>query len=193
MVKPIQDVCVGGRTPNVDVTDTVVARQRPFSRLIAVAWIFAESTAACADQWRPAKARRNGRRRRRRQTAERERRIGRNRGSQLAVKCRSVERGGEERRGARAEMEMEMEEEKDLDVVEVGEGDGGHGDVPSAEPLDCSGSSRSSSGSNGSITPPTNLKVKQKVCMSSGAVNGQLTSPISPTPSNPRPPTQSAR
>ena len=84
----------------------------------------------------------------------------------MAVKCRSVERGERrgEARGARAEMEMEMEGEKDLDVVEVGEGDGGHGDVPSAEPLDCSGSSRSSSGSNGSITPPTDLKVKQKVC-----------------------------
>ena len=68
----------------------------------------------------------------------------------MAVKCRTVERG------ARAEMEMEMEGEKELDVVEVG-------DVPSAEPLDCSGSSRSSSGSNGSITPPTDLKVKQKV------------------------------
>ena len=75
-------------------------------------------------------------------------RIRRKRRSQLAVKCRTVERG------ARAEMEMEMEGEKELDVV---------GDVPSAEPLDCSGSSRSSSGSNGSITPPTDLKVKQKV------------------------------
>ena len=59
-----------------------------------------------------------------------------------------------------------MEVEKDLDVVEVDEADAGHDDdgvVPSTEPLDCSGSSRSSSGSNGSITPPTDLKVKQKV------------------------------
>ena len=59
-----------------------------------------------------------------------------------------------------------MEGEKDLDVVEVDEADAGHDDgevVPSTEPLDCSGSSRSSSGSNGSINPPTDLKVKQKV------------------------------
>ena len=56
-----------------------------------------------------------------------------------------------------------MEGEKDLDVVEVDEADGGDGVVPSTEPLDCSGSSRSSSGSNGSITPPTDLKVKPKV------------------------------
>ena len=60
---------------------------------------------------------------------------------------------------------MDMEGEKDLDVVEVDEADAGHDDgvVPSTEPLDCSGSSRSSSGSNGSITPPTDLKVKPKV------------------------------
>ena len=58
-----------------------------------------------------------------------------------------------------------MEGEKDLDVVEVDVADAGHDDgvVPSTEPLDCSGSSRSSSGSNGSITPPTDLKLKPKV------------------------------
>ena len=62
-----------------------------------------------------------------------------------------------------------MEGEKDLDVVEVGDGDGGHMDVPPvAEPLDCSGSSRSSSGSNGSISPPTDLKVKQTVQLHPG-------------------------
>ena len=42
--------------PIVDVT--VVAEQRPFARLIAVAPIFAESTAASLGQWRLPKARR---------------------------------------------------------------------------------------------------------------------------------------
>ena len=90
------------------------------------------------------------------------------------MKCRSGERGTtwshktiDKRILATfsRKLEMDMEGEKDLDVVEVDEADAGHDDgvVPSTEPLDCSGSSRSSSGSNGSITPPTDLKVKPKV------------------------------
>ena len=137
----------------------VVAPQRPFARLITVARIFAESPAASVNQWRPPKARRRDRRRRK---TKRQGRIGRGRKrwSQLAVKCRSRE----EWRGEEHVRRRNMEGEKDLDVVEVGEEDGDHGDIHLAEPLDCSGSSRSSSGSNGSITPPTDLKVKQKVC-----------------------------